>query len=84
MAVHMFNKQNKTSLSEYWNGYRNGQGCSGTRLRLVPLQPWPLRYENDVLLDSLLFRWNDRYNINIIFINFINFIDLLFYHFYQF
>ena len=42
----MFNKQNKTSLSEYWNSYRN-----------VLLQPWPLRYsllysDNDVLLDN--------------------------------
>ena len=57
MAGHMFNKQNKTSLSEYWNSYRNGQGCNGTRLRLVPLQPCPLRYsfqysDNDVLLDN--------------------------------
>ena len=46
----MFNKQNKTSLSEY----RNGQGCNVTRF---PLQPWPLRYsfqysDNDVLLDN--------------------------------
>ena len=32
MAVHIFNKQNKTSLSEYWNEYRNGQSCNGTRL----------------------------------------------------
>ena len=53
----MFNKQNKSSLSEYWNSCRNGQGCNGTGLRLVPLQPWPLRYsfqysDNDVLLDN--------------------------------
>ena len=54
----MFNKQNKTSLSEYLNSYRNGQGCNGTQTRLVPLQTWwPLRYsfqysDNDVLLDN--------------------------------
>ena len=39
------------------DAYRNGQGSNGTRLRLVPSQPWPLRYsfeysDNDVLLDN--------------------------------
>ena len=54
----MFNKQNKTSLFEYSNSYRNGQGCIGTQLRHVPLQPLPLQYsfqysDNDVLLDII-------------------------------
>ena len=31
MAAHMFHKQNKTSLSENWNEYRNGQSCNCTR-----------------------------------------------------
>ena len=46
---------NNTSLSEYWNSYRTGQGCNGTRRNLVPLQPSQLRCEfqysdNDVLM----------------------------------
>ena len=36
---------NNTSLSEYWNEYRSGQGCNETRQSRVPLQPRPLRYE---------------------------------------
>ena len=49
MAVHMFNKQNKTSLSEYWNEYRNGQGCNGTSsvtaLTAVSFRYSPDRYD---------------------------------------
>ena len=46
MAVLMFNKQNKISLSGNSNTYRNGQGGNITGQRLVQLQLWRLRYPN--------------------------------------
>ena len=35
MAVHMFNKQNKISLSEIWNSYHNGQSVTALNLSLA-------------------------------------------------
>ena len=38
LICHIYILSNNTSLSEYWNLYRNGQGCNGTRRSRVPLQ----------------------------------------------